>query len=43
MKADALLLAGIATLVTAAFLVALVLGLIAAGAALILLSLAAKG
>jgi hypothetical protein len=43
MKADALLLAGIAALVAAAFLVALVLGLIAAGAALILLSLAAKG
>jgi hypothetical protein len=43
MKADALLLAGIAALVAAAFLVALVLGLTAAGAALILLSLAAKG
>jgi hypothetical protein len=43
MKADALLLAGIAALVAAAFLVALVLGLVVAGAALILLSLAAKG
>lgn len=43
MKADVLLLAGLAALIGAAFLVALVLGLVALGAACIFLSLAAKG